>query len=151
VAAVIDLEKLLDPTISGLGYQLVEVQRQNRGRLVRVFIDKDDGVDVEDCALVNRHLLKLFLVEKIEYDRVDVSSPGLDRLLRKKEDFVRFAGRQIKVKMKEPVDGQRNFTGILMNMQDGKMELKLEEGMMSLDIDNLVQARLVPNIDWRRK
>src|SRR4051794_36437332 len=76
-----DLNALLERTLPPMGYELVDVQASSKGRLVRVFIDKPDGIDVEDCARVSDHLTRLFAVENVDYERLEVSSPGLDRLL----------------------------------------------------------------------
>src|SRR5690242_4146686 len=81
-----DLTALLERTLPGMGYELVDVQASSKGRLVRVFIDKPEGIDVEDCARVSDHLTRLFAVENVDYERLEVSSPGLDRLLRKSAD-----------------------------------------------------------------
>ena len=89
-----DLQKLLETTLAGLGYELVDFDRSGRGRLVRVFIDKQGGISVDDCARVSRHLTRVLAVENVGYDRLEVSSPGLDRPLKKEEDFVRFAGHK---------------------------------------------------------
>ena len=77
-----------------MGFELVDVQASNGGRLLRLFIDKPGGITVDDCAAVSRHLTRVFAVEGIDYDRLEVSSPGLDRPLRKAADFARFAGQQ---------------------------------------------------------
>ena len=82
-----DLGELLEKTLPPLGYELVEWEMSPKGRYVRVFIDKPKGVSVEDCARVSRHLTRVFAVENIDFDRLEVSSPGLDRPLRKAADL----------------------------------------------------------------
>ena len=82
-----DLTALLEKTVGGLGYELVDLELANRGRLMRIFIDKAGGVDVEDCAVVSNHLTRLLVVEGVDYDRLEVSSPGLDRPLKRPQDF----------------------------------------------------------------
>ena len=77
------LEEILQPTLGGMGYELVDVQQSNGGRLLRIFIDKPGGVTIDDCAGATRHLQRVFAVEGIDYDRLEISSPGLDRPLRK--------------------------------------------------------------------
>jgi ribosome maturation factor RimP len=108
-----DLGELLARTLPPMGYELVDWETPSRGRLVRVFIDKPEGVDVEDCARVSDHLTRLFTVENIDYDRLEVSSPGLDRLLRKATDFERFAGEDAQLRLRTMIDNRRNFTGTL--------------------------------------
>jgi ribosome maturation factor RimP len=146
-----DLHVLLEQTLPGLGYELVEVEASAKGRLVRVFIDKPNGVDVEDCARVSDHLSRLFTVENVDYERLEVSSPGLDRPLRKAEDFERFAGQEAQIRLRAPVDNRRNFTGTLHGMRDGKVILATEVGQAALPLDAIERARLVPRIDWSKK
>lgn len=139
-----DLQALLETTLSGLGYELVDLERSGRGRLLRIFIDKADGVNIDDCAAVSHHLSRVLTVENVAYDRLEVSSPGLDRLLKKETDFVRFAGQKARIKLRVPVDGQRNFVGVLRETRAGKVQLEADGKMWSLDLDNLEKARLVP-------
>lgn len=141
-----DLTALLERTLAGLGYELVDLERSGKGRLLRVFIDKAGGVNVDDCAAVSHHLNRLLPVEGVAYERLEVSSPGLDRSLRKERDFVRFAGQKARIKLRVPVDGQRNFVGVLRETRAGKVELEIDGKLVSLDLDNLDKARLVPAI-----
>jgi ribosome maturation factor RimP len=85
-------------------------------------------------------------VEGIAYDRLEVSSPGLDRVLRKNEDYVRFAGEKARLKLRLAMDGQRNFVGTLRAVNDGKLELEVDGKLLALDLGNIEKARLVPNI-----
>ena len=142
-----ELQQLLETTLSGLGYELVDVERSGRGKLLRVYIDKPGGIDVDDCARVSNHLSRVFAVEDVDYDRLEISSPGLDRLLRKEQDFVRFAGHKARIKLRVPVEGQRNFTGVLRDTREGKVEIEADDGkVVSFDLSNLDKARLVPAI-----
>jgi ribosome maturation factor RimP len=107
-----DLNTLLETTVVGLGYELVDVELSPRGRTIRVFIDapaKDSGVDVEDCAKVSNQLTRVFEVENIDFDRLEISSPGMDRVVKKETDFERFAGQDIQIKLRIPHNGRRNF------------------------------------------
>lgn len=95
-----DLNSLLETTVSGLGFELVDVELSPRGRTIRIFIDapeKAGGIDVDDCATVSNHLTRVFEVENVDYDRLEVSSPGMDRVVKKESDFVRFAGQMIQI------------------------------------------------------
>jgi ribosome maturation factor RimP len=104
------IASIVEPAVTGLGFDLVDTQVSNRGRMVRVFIDKAAGVSVEDCAEVSRHLTRVFEVEGIDFDRLEVSSPGLDRPLRKPSDFERFSGQRVDVRMRMPdASGRRRF------------------------------------------
>ena len=146
-----DLRALLERTLPGMGYELVEVETSPGGRLVRVYIDKSDGVDVEDCARVSDHLSRLFTVENVDYERLEVSSPGLDRPLRKAADFERFAGQEAQSRLRTLVDNRRNFTGTLLGVRDGSVVLETETGESALPLDHIERARLVPKIDWSKK
>jgi ribosome maturation factor RimP len=141
-----DITQLLESTLSGLGYEFVDLERSGRGKLLRIYIDKAGGINVDDCAAVSNHLSRVFAVENIDYDRLEISSPGLDRLLRKEQDFVRFAGHKARVKLRVPVEGQRNFVGVLRETREGKVEIEADGKVVSFDIANLDKARLVPAI-----
>jgi ribosome maturation factor RimP len=141
-----DLSALLETTVTGLGYELVDVERSGKGGMLRVFIDRQGGINVEDCVTVSHQLSRVLTVENVNYDRLEVSSPGLDRPLKKERDFVRFAGQKAKVKLRVPVDGQRNFVGVLRgyNASAGKVEMEIENKALSFELANLDRARLVP-------
>ena len=100
-----DLIALIEKTVTGLGYELVDVEQSPRGRVLRVFIDKpgkEGGIDVEDCTLVSNQLSRVLAVENIDYDRLEISSPGLDRVLKKAADYERFAGSEINLRLRLP-------------------------------------------------
>ncbi|MDE2365607.1 MAG: ribosome maturation factor RimP [Betaproteobacteria bacterium] len=141
-----DLYELLDSTLAGLGYELIDIERISRGKLLRVFIDKPGGISVDDCVAVSNHLSRLFAVENIDYDRLEVSSPGLDRPLKKRSDFIRFAGESAKLKLRVALQGQRNFVGILREVNDGILKLEVDGKVLDLELDNLEKARLVPKL-----
>src|SRR5689334_1017622 len=139
-----DLNGLLETTVAGMGYELVGVERP--GRLLRIYIDKPGGIDVDDCARVSNQVTRVLEVENVRYDRLEVSSPGLDRLLKGEKDFVRFAGQKARVKTRVPVDGQRNFVGVLREAGAGRLQIEVEGRTLSLEIGNEEMARLVPNV-----
>jgi len=141
-----DLHELLDSTLAGLGYELVDVERSARGKLIRVFIDKPSGVSVDDCVAVSNHLSRLLAVENIDYDRLEISSPGLDRPLKKAADFIRFAGESAKLRLRVALEGQRNFVGILREVNDGVLKLEVDGKMLDLELNNLEKARLIPKL-----
>ena len=107
-----DVQAIVSSTVGGLGYELVDFDLNARG-LLRVFIDKVDGISVEDCANVSNHLSRVFAVEGVEFERLEVSSPGLDRSLRRLEDFRRFLGRGAKVKLNAMIDSRKRFDGVI--------------------------------------
>ncbi len=139
-----DLQGLLENTLAGLGYELVDLERSPKGALLRIFIDKPGGITVEDCALVSNHLSRVFTVENVAYDRLEVSSPGLDRPLRKAEDFVRFSGQKAKLKLRVALEGQRNFVGVIRECDAGKVGIEVDGRVLSVDLGNVDKARLMP-------
>jgi len=141
-----NLNELLETTVTGMGYELVGVERPAKGRLLRLYIDRPGGVNVDDCAAVSRQVSRVLTVENVDYERLEVSSPGLDRLLRKEGDFARFAGQRARVKMRVPVDGQRNFVGVVREAHAGRVQLEVEGRVVSLELNEMETARLVPNI-----
>lgn len=145
-----DLNSLLETTVTGLGYELVDVELSPRGRTIRVFIDapgKDGGVDVDDCAKVSNQLSRVFEVENVDYDRLEISSPGMDRVVKKAVDFERFSGHDIQIKLRIPHGNRRNFQGQLLGCKDGKVGLRLEKEDVELEFNNIEKARLVPKFD----
>ena len=148
-----DVYEVLEKTVTGLGYELVDVERSPRGRVLRVFIDKPDkmrGVDIDDCALVSNQLSRVLTVENIDYDRLEVSSPGIDRPLKKEADFGRFAGSEITLKLRLPLNGRRNFSGRLQGVLDGKVRVQTDAGEMAFDLVNIDKARVVPQFDMKK-
>jgi len=130
-----------------MGYELVDVQASNGGRLLRFFIDKPGGVTLGDCAAVSNQVTRVLAVEGIDYERLEVSSPGLDRPLRKERDFVRFAGQKAEVRMRTPdATGRRRFVGVLRGAQAGQVSLELEGRLVALALDDMDRARLVPEL-----
>ena len=112
-----------------------------------MFIDapeKPRGVDVEDCATVSNQLTHLFQVENIDYDRLEVSSPGLDRPLVKAADYTRFAGSQVQIKLRMPIGERRQFNGTLIGIEGDQVQLELGENTIAFPISNIDKARLVP-------
>ena len=139
-----ELLKVIGQAVEGLGYELVDFETSPRARLLRVFIDGPNGVTVDDCAAVSNHLTRLFAVEGIDYDRLEVSSPGLDRSLKKVADFVRFAGLEAHIRLRLAVNGQRNFTGVLAGLRDGRLKLECDGVAHEFELDQVDKARLVP-------
>ena len=143
---------MVQPVVTGMGYELVDLQASNGGRLLRLFIDKPGGITLEDCAAVSRHLTRLLAVEGIDYERLEVSSPGLDRALRKGADFARFAGHKAEVRMRTPdATGRRRFVGVLRGAEAGRVLIEVEgqelEGQrVELALEDVERARLVPEL-----
>lgn len=146
-----NLRDLLEPAVTALGCELVGVEYRPSGRqsLLRVYIDKPEGVTVDDCSAVSHQVSGLLDVEDPipgQYT-LEVSSPGLDRPLFQAQDFERFAGQQVKVRMRVPVEGQRNFRGCLRGLHEQQVVIEEQDGTcVSLPLDQVEQARLVPDI-----
>jgi len=138
------LVELIEQIVTGLGYELVTVEGSPRGRLLRVFIDIARGVTVDDCETVSHQLTRVFEVENIDFDRLEVSSPGLDRPLVKPADFERFAGAELRLRTRVPVGNQRNFTGVLKGLRDGAVIIDTEKGELQVAFDDVEKARLIP-------
>ena len=145
------LESLLERTVVGLGYGLADFEYINNGTMLRVFIEKIHelepqraGITLADCESVSRQLQRVFEVEGIEYQRLEVSSPGLDRRLKKAADFARFAGHEARVRLRRPVNGRRNFVGTVRAVEGDRVEFDYDSGRLAFDLADLDRARLVP-------
>ena len=141
-----DLNELLETTAAGMGYELVGVERPAKGGLLRIYIDKPGGITVDDCAAVSHQVSRVLAVENVSYGRLEISSPGLDRLLKGERDFTRFTGQRARVKTRLPVDGQRNFVGVVREAGAGRLQLEVDGRVLSLELGNVETARLVPNL-----
>ena len=147
---VANIGELLQRTVPALGYELVDVDVSSRGKLVRIFIDKANGIDVEDCARVSNHLTRLFAVENIDFDRLEVSSPGLDRPLTKLADFARFEGEEAQLTLTAPIDGAKRIKGIVRGIEGDNVLFETASGVRAFPFETIGRARLVPKIDWRK-
>jgi ribosome maturation factor RimP len=140
-----DLSSLLEKTVNQLGYELVDLEMSNRGKLLRLFIDKPEGVNIDDCTLVSNHVSHLLAVEHdVDYDRLEVSSPGLDRVLKKPADFERFVGERVKLKLRVPLEGRKNYVGKLQGFENGEVVLQREQAVDRIALTNIEKARLDP-------
>lgn len=150
-----DVRQVIESTAVGLGYELVDVELANHGRQLRVFIDRavgesdrpgqaQPGVTLGDCERVTRQLQRVLEVEGIEYGRLEVSSPGLDRVLKKPADFRRFAGARAEVRLRVPRDGRRRFVGVVRAASEAGVELEVEGALVSFAFADMQKARLVP-------
>jgi len=157
VAGQAGWQALVERTVVGLGYEVVDLERNARG-LLRVFIDKVPGdptgefITVDDCEKVTRQLQYLLEVEGVPYERLEVSSPGLDRPLRKPADYQRFAGQEVDITLKVPFQNRKKYRGVLEAEGDG-WRLVFNDGKqdqaLSFSIDEVREARLVPVVDFK--
>ncbi len=146
-----ELSNLLEPTVERLGYELVdaEVRLGSKGGLVRLFIDKPEGVDLDDCERVSRAVSALLDVEDPipgNYN-LEVSSPGLDRKLTKVEHFQRFTGETVKIQMRIPIAGRRRFRGTLVSSDADNIVVEVDGESHRLPLKTIDTARLVPVVE----
>ena len=151
-----DLQSLIEKTVTQLGFELVDLEISNRGKLLRVFIDKlnpkdiKDSVNIDDCVLVSNQLGNVLTVDhEIEYDRLEVSSPGMDRVLKKEQDFIRFIGERAHIKLRVPVvlenkETRKNFLGVLRGIEAGLVQIECDGVILVLPLSNIDKARLSP-------
>src|SRR6185436_2276633 len=130
------MAKVVELTLEGMGFELVDARASGGGRHLSIFIDKPGGITVDHCAEVSRQLSRVFEVEGIDYERLEVSSPGLDRPLRKPADFARFAGSRVDIRMRTPDEtGRRRFSGLLRSAQDGVATVEVDGHDVALDMN----------------
>ena len=154
---------MIEKTVAGMDYELVDFEQAARG-LLRVYIDFPPAqaergmITVEDCEKVTHQLLHVLTVENAVYERLEVSSPGLDRPLKKFADYVRFAGQEAVVKLRLPMPGafnRKSFQGILQVPEGEKLKLEFEgnDGSATLEflLADVDKARLVPKVDFRSR
>lgn len=155
---------LITKTVAGLGYELVDVERGERG-ILRVYIDfpadvadEKGPITVEDCATVSHQLSHVLTVENVDYERLEISSPGLDRPVRTLADFARFAGHECTVKLRVATPGAGNrktYTGILRGVEGETVGLEFDgkdgPAVLEFTLAELDKARLVPKVDFRSR
>ena len=140
-----DLYSLIERSVMQLGYEMVDLEVSNRGKLLRLFIDKPEGITIDDCVLISNQVGNVLAVENdIDYDRLEVSSPGLDRVLKKDADFIRFTGERAQVKTRMPIEGRKNFVGVLRGLENGDLLIEVEGQLHKVAMTNIDKARLSP-------
>ena len=142
------LEAIVEPAVSALGFELVGIEYLSQGKhsMLRIYIDSDDGITVDDCAKVSHQVSGVLDVEdpiRGEYT-LEISSPGLDRPLFKAADYDRFAGQEIKVRLAQPREGRRNYSGVLLGVRDGEVVLTMDGQEIGLPLADIEKANLVP-------
>ena len=145
----LQLGVMLEPGITSMGYELVGVEFQTGGKsggLLRVYIDSEAGISAEDCQKVSYQVSGVLDVEDPipGHYTLEISSPGLDRMLFREQDFERFAGQLIKLRTAYPIEGQRKFKGRLLGLQGENVVFEQDDMEISLPFDQIEQARLVP-------
>ena len=144
------LIELLEPVVSDLGYELWELEYGARpgGGLLRIYIDSPNGISVDDCERVSRAVSeKLDAADPISSEyTLEVSSPGLDRVLRTQQQFERFAGERVKLEMSQSINGRKRFAGRLKQVSDGSITLEVDGAEVQLSIAGIHKARVAPDI-----
>ena len=144
------VQQLLEPVVVGMGYEFVgvEIPADTHGQTLRIYIDTDDGVTVDDCERVSRQVSAVLDVEDVMrgHYNLEVSSPGLDRPLFSLEDFRRFAGRVVRVRLKQALAGRRNIEGEIEGVaENGTVEVRENGVSHQIPIDSIARARLRPD------
>ncbi len=138
---------LVEPVLDEMGFELVDVEYLGAGgrRVLRIYMDAPGGVTLDDCARVSREIGVLIDVKDLIEERyvLEVSSPGLNRRLKKEKDFAWAVGKRVKIRMKNPMGGRRNFTGRLTGMKEGTIVIAVDEGETALPIQGIDKANLV--------
>jgi ribosome maturation factor RimP len=157
-----DLHALIEKTVAQLGFELVDLEMSNRGKLLRVFIDKlnpkdtKDSVNIDDCVLVSNQLGNVLTVEHdIDYDRLEISSAGMDRVLKKEKDFLRFIGERAQIKLRVGIKDEgpkatettlprKTFLGTLKGIEASNVLVECDGVLYKMAISNIDKARLSP-------
>ena len=141
-----DLETLIEKLVTQLGYELVDFETVNGGQILRIYIDKGDLIDIEDCTKVSNHVNNVLSVETdYDYERLEVSSPGLDRVIKKFNDFDRFKGQKIKIKTRFAIENRKNFKGTLSGIKGESIMIEVDNESLLIEFENIDKARLDPD------
>ncbi|MEW6354478.1 MAG: ribosome maturation factor RimP [Pseudomonadota bacterium] len=147
------VRQVIEPVVTALGYELVGVEYASQGRapVLRIYIDSADGISLDDCQRVSHQVSGVLDVENPIQGRYDleVSSPGLDRPLFNAQDFARFAGQRAKIQLHAPLNGRRNFTGVLHGVRDDCVVIEDSGAEFALPLSGIDKARLAP--EWGKE
>lgn len=147
---LLQVTRIVEPVCESEGMELVHVeyQKEPAGKILRLYIDRPGGVTLDDCAAVSRQVSDLLdvYIERNESYYLEVSSPGVNRPLGKPDDFNRFKGQAARIKAFRPINGQKNFKGVLMGIEEGKVNLLVNDQPVAIDIENIAKARLINHI-----
>jgi len=137
---------IVDPILSNEGMELVEIEyrRESRGWVLRLYIDKEGGVTLNDCTQISQELGRNLDVEDFISNpyTLEISSPGLTRPLKNERDFIKYRNRLIKVKTFDPIESRRQFKGKLLGISDRRIELEMEGGVLQIPLSNVAKANL---------
>ena len=141
------IKDILEQVVVGLGYEFIDYELDN-ARTIRVYIDKPNGITVGDCEVVSNQLSKVLLVEEINYNRLEISSPGLERPLKKIEHFVKFKNKLVKIKTHEAIENVKVFIGVIIDVNDDKISIDVKENnknskSICINFNQIDRARLI--------
>lgn len=146
-SVVTSIIQLTEPLCDAEGMELVHVeyQRESIGRVLRLYIDQPGGVTLDDCTRISRQLGDLLdvSIDDIGPYRLEISSPGIERPLGKKSDFERFKGKMTRLKTSKPVEGKKNFKGLLLGLKNDVVEIQASDKTVALSFHEIIRARLV--------
>jgi ribosome maturation factor RimP len=142
------IENLISPVLEQIGIELLEVEyrKEHGDQMLRIFIDSEEGVNLDTCTRATRSVQDLIDEENIQYDHLEMSSPGLDRLLKKEKDFIRFQGERVKVRTFQSLEGQKNFQGRLRTVDGQVLNLEIEGEIKPIPRELISIVRLDPEI-----
>jgi ribosome maturation factor RimP len=147
----LQIEDLITPTVEALGAQVWGVEYLNQGKysVLRIYVEREEGVSVDLCADVSRHVSDLLDVEEIlpSAYTLEVSSPGMDRLLFRDSHYLAHVGEKLDVRLNYPFEGRKKVVGLLAGMEDNSVVLQVEDNEYVLPIENVQKARIVPVFD----
>jgi len=144
------LESLITDKLADSGIEIVDIEykKENHDLIIRVYIDTDQGVDLDTCTQASR-IIKSIIDEhedELDYDHLEVSSPGIDRKLKKERDFIKYNGERVKLKTIQPIENQKNFVGFLDGFDAENIYIRVEEQRLKIPRDIISTLRLFPDI-----
>jgi ribosome maturation factor RimP len=141
-----EVRQVIEPLLQSQGFELVdlEYQREPQGWILRIYLDREGGVTLDDCADVSGEIGAVLEVKDVIPNPyvLEVSSPGLTRPLKKPEDFNKFSNRLVKIKLYEPLEGRKNFKGTLLGLEGEKVRLEVEGRVYELPLQGIAKANL---------
>jgi ribosome maturation factor RimP len=141
-----EVRQVVEPILESLGFELVdlEYQRESHGWVLRIYLDREGGVSLDDCAGISHEVGAVLEVKDLIPSAyiLEVSSPGLTRPLKKPEDFNKFQNQMVKIKLYEPLDGRRNFKGTLLGLEGDRVRVEVEQQVYELPLQRIAKANL---------
>ena len=141
-----EVRQVVEPILESQGFELVdlEYQRESHGWVLRIYLDREGGVSLDDCAGISHEVGAVLEVKDLIPSAyiLEVSSPGLTRPLKKPEDFNRFRNQMVKIKLYEPLDGRRNFKGTLLGLEGDRVRVEAEQQVYELPLQRIAKANL---------